>query len=332
MLQSDVPTDHIRRHFIPNRSHEVPVTPQFPTPQLLRQFRMPTKHLPRRYTLENLYHDGPSLAAEVVSWRCIHLRNLFVWFGVPVVAGRLAALPAGLHHARWLSGFSLSLAIGVGTGRILTGYVIGFLGLSVGLGCLAALPAAAILLLVFRKGGGYRPHALLRPVRGRNEKPRTLRVLYLSIVLSGIGVIGSQALLFVYMYEVGMTILSMGLVSAVTPVAAALSSSVSHKGVQHIPSTRVIVAGFLLSSIGPLVFLLSGTGLGLAGLVAGHVLIGAAVGPLFVGTATYITDRTNPSDLTHGRLIGFIESARGLGGLIGPPLAGLVVLAAGRQL
>ena len=56
MLQLDVSSYHIGRHFIPNRSHEVPVTPQFPAPQLLPQFRVPAKQLPCRNALEYLYH------------------------------------------------------------------------------------------------------------------------------------------------------------------------------------------------------------------------------------------------------------------------------------
>ncbi len=56
MLQLDVASYHVSRHFIPNRSHEVSVTPQFPTPQLLPQFWMSTKQFPSRNTLEYLYH------------------------------------------------------------------------------------------------------------------------------------------------------------------------------------------------------------------------------------------------------------------------------------
>lgn len=64
MLQLDVPSYHIGRHFIPNRSHKVPVTPQFPAPQFLPQFRVPTKQLPCRNTLENLYH----VTGTVLGW------------------------------------------------------------------------------------------------------------------------------------------------------------------------------------------------------------------------------------------------------------------------
>lgn len=40
MLQLDVPSYHIGRRSIPRRSHEVSVTPKFPTPQLLPQLRV----------------------------------------------------------------------------------------------------------------------------------------------------------------------------------------------------------------------------------------------------------------------------------------------------
>jgi len=64
MLQFDVPTYHVRRYFIPNRSHKIPITPQFPAPQLLPQCRMLAEQFPGRNTLENLYH----VAGTVLGW------------------------------------------------------------------------------------------------------------------------------------------------------------------------------------------------------------------------------------------------------------------------
>ena len=64
MLQLDVPSYHIGRHFIPNRSHEISVTPQFPAPQLFPQFRMSLEQLSCRDALEYLYH----VAGTVLGW------------------------------------------------------------------------------------------------------------------------------------------------------------------------------------------------------------------------------------------------------------------------
>jgi len=64
MLQFDVPAYYARCHFIPNRPYKVPLTPQFPSPQLLPQLGMTTKQLPGRNTLENLHH----LAWTVFGW------------------------------------------------------------------------------------------------------------------------------------------------------------------------------------------------------------------------------------------------------------------------
>ena len=56
MLQFNVSPYRFRCHLIPNRSHKVPVVPQLPSPQLFSQSRISSKYLPRRDTLEYLYH------------------------------------------------------------------------------------------------------------------------------------------------------------------------------------------------------------------------------------------------------------------------------------
>jgi len=67
MLQFDVATYHIGRYLIPHRSHKVSIAPHFPSPQLLSQLRIPTKHLSRRDTFHHLYHP-----ARAVPRRCHH--------------------------------------------------------------------------------------------------------------------------------------------------------------------------------------------------------------------------------------------------------------------
>jgi len=57
MLKLDVPPNHFRRHLISNRSHKVTIIPQLPSPQLLPQPWISTKHLTRRYTLQYLYNS-----------------------------------------------------------------------------------------------------------------------------------------------------------------------------------------------------------------------------------------------------------------------------------
>ena len=64
MLQFDVPSYHLRGHFISNRAYKVAIPPQFSSPQLLPQLRMTTKQLPRGDTLYDLYH----LAGTVFRW------------------------------------------------------------------------------------------------------------------------------------------------------------------------------------------------------------------------------------------------------------------------
>ena len=56
MLKFDVSPYYLRRNSVPHRPNKIPITPQLPSPQLITQSRIPTKYLPRRHTLHNLYY------------------------------------------------------------------------------------------------------------------------------------------------------------------------------------------------------------------------------------------------------------------------------------
>ena len=266
------------------------------------------------------------LAAVFVCTTCL--------FGLtPLVAGRLVSVRTSLHRAKWLSRFSVSRAIGVGVGKILSGYVTRLLGLATAFAAFAAVPVVGILLLVRWKSTDSLPKTSAeREVRAAGLRSQRLWALYLGILLSRVGVIGSQSLLFVYMYRLGVSIPNMGLISAIAPVAAAFSSILSYRLLKRITAWQLIVIGLVLTAMYPAAFLFSGPDLGFSGLVAGYLLVGASVGPLFVGPVSYIGKQIKVEDAVHGRLVGLFESSRGLGGLLGPPLAGLLVMIASYQL
>jgi hypothetical protein len=51
-VMRDIFSDHIRRHWVSNCAHEVPIFPEFPAPQLLPDLGILAKHRPRTQTLE----------------------------------------------------------------------------------------------------------------------------------------------------------------------------------------------------------------------------------------------------------------------------------------
>jgi len=61
----DVPLDQIRRDSVPNRSHKIPVLPEFSSPQLLLDLRKFLKYLARGNTFQHAHH----LCNRIPRWK-----------------------------------------------------------------------------------------------------------------------------------------------------------------------------------------------------------------------------------------------------------------------
>lgn len=89
--------------------------------------------------------------------------------------------------------------------------------------------------------------------------------------------------------------------------------------VDRIGRRRVFMCGFGLSVLIPLVTAFSH---GVAGMAVAYVLIGLTYSALYIGSTAHIGDRVPTAQL--GTMLGLFETARGVGGFIGPIVAGAI--------
>lgn len=81
----------------------------------------------------------------------------------------------------------------------------------------------------------------------------------------------------------------------------------------------VFVLGFGLSAVVPMIFGLASSAWGMA---ARFFVLGIAFSALYVGSTAHIGDRV-PTE-RQGAMLGLYESSRGLGGVVGPLIAGAI--------
>jgi len=117
---------------------------------------------------------------------------------------------------------------------------------------------------------------------------------------------------------------SMGLVRA-------LGLAVSTAGVllfgwlaDRMDRRRIFLFGFGIAGFCPLIFALSSNAWGMA---AGYLVFGMSFGSYYAGSTAYIADAVALAK--QGTMLGFLESSRGLGGVLGPLIAGAVTPAIG---
>lgn len=225
--------------------------------------------------------------------------------------------PIGTQRDKNLSFVSASRSLGWMLGRVLGGVL------------LAALTyrwSFLVLLLTFLWG-----IFCLFPLRGHMAIAesgqvtyvlrKSLKNLYIALILRQMGIAGVLSLIFVYMssfLRINPNI--MGLLSALNHGSQVWSMLLFGRFANVIGRRNVFLIGFGLSTFVPLIFLLFPNTYGMA---VGFVVLGISFGSLYVGSSTYV-GTSSPSD-KQVMLFGLLESSRGLGGTIGPLLAGFAI-------
>ncbi|MFW6116451.1 MAG: MFS transporter [bacterium] len=146
--------------------------------------------------------------------------------------------------------------------------------------------------------------------------------LYTGIAIRKAGVTGFFGLLQVYLREgVGLGPQFASSLTAINPLAqAALMGLVAH-GSDRLGHRRFFLSGYLLTTIAPLTLCLFGSVwlIGLAFLISGLSFA------LFIsGTTGYIGDLA--SDDVQAGLMGMMKTSQGIGGIVGPFVAGILSL------
>jgi MFS family permease len=148
--------------------------------------------------------------------------------------------------------------------------------------------------------------------------------LYLATALRQMAMFGTFALLYIYMESIGVPISLMGVVSAANGATQVMALLAFGWLADRVGRRRIFMFGFFLSATVPLCFVFAAN---LYGMIAGYVVLGISFSSLYVGSTAYIGDRVPPH--RQGQMLGLYESSRGLGGLFGPIIAGLITPAIG---
>ena len=237
----------------------------------------------------------------------------------PVTMAMMSAASTIDVRARNLSYLSSAREVGFMLGSATAGFVLALLGYRGSFVLFAILPLAALPMLfrLTETGAGG--------VRTRTRSLSLLRIgglrsLYLGTVLRQMGNTGAGSLIFVYMATLGISTGSMGLLNALNPTMQIVAMLIFGRLADRIGRRRVFLLGFLLSTV---VMVLYAVSRNAAGLAAAFSTLGFAFPALYIGSTAYIGDLV-PLE-KQGAMLGLFESSRGLGGVLGPLIAGLLV-------
>jgi MFS family permease len=244
------------------------------------------------------------------------LRSLMdAGFGA-VSLGMVSAASAVARRGKNLSYVSSARSLGWALGALGSGVLLEHLGFRGGFALMATMPMIALLVLLFL------PHDRA-PVPQRAETPwRTLRSagladLYVGTILRQMGINGAFSLLYVYMDTLTIAPSLMGILSACNTATQVLMLIVFGRLVDRIGRRRVFMFGFGLSAIAITIF---GLAHGPIGMAVGYTMVGVSFSSLYIGSTAHIGDRVPHA--RQGTMLGLYETMRGLGGVVGPLVAG----------
>ena len=262
----------------------------------------------------------PAAGALVLST----VRSLMVNGLAPVGMALISAVSVERARGRNLAAFSASRVGGFVFGGVLGGVLLSWLGFRwtfILLGFLPFLGLAFVLRLPESPRSRSETKAASALTWLRN---RELIYLYTAVMLRQVATGAVGALSFVYMSSYGLSSGTMGLVGAVSPLTSTLMTFLFGWMADRFGRRIVIRFGFAVVILYPLAFCIARTPWTFA----------LATLPLGLSFASYYTGATSrigdivPLD-RQGAMLGFLDSSRGLGGVLGPILGGAVVSFAG---
>jgi len=256
--------------------------------------------------------------------------------GVPPAAmALLSAEGDAAGRGRRLGVFTTAQALGLLSGSVLGGFLSTVLAFRYSFLVITAISSLGALGAAFVAGearpAGTREvswRALLRKTLPSLAAVRSdeamsahgLINLYLGIVLRKAGIVGVYGLLMVFLQEKrDITPFVSGSLSAINPALQVLSMPIWAPAADRLGRKRVLLAGYALSTATPLLMLLSDA-FGL--LIGAFVILGVGFAAFITGATTFIGDIA-PRE-KEGELMGLVKVSQGLGGLIGPAIAGVV--------
>ncbi|MEW5825832.1 MAG: MFS transporter [Candidatus Bipolaricaulota bacterium] len=226
-------------------------------------------------------------------------------------------------RARGMSYNSSARSLGFALGVLSAGFVLDQLGYRYAFLAMALLPMAAAamtLRLPHEEKTGPAP----RVFPWRDLRAAGLTRLYLATILRQFSTNGAFALLYVYMDDRGISATAMGSVSSLNTLTQVIALVFFGWLADRVGRRRVFLLGFALSAVLPCILAISNS---LPMMAVSYVVLGLGFSSLYVGSTAHIGDLIPPERL--GTMMGLFEMARGLGGLLGPLLAGALVTLVG---
>jgi MFS family permease len=296
-------------------------------------------------------------------WGPIGLRALYAVFAVgfqPVMLAIVSDLGGDEARGRSLGFFNSARGVGFAGGQVAAGVLLGLLlpsGLYLAIAALSALstltaalvadpaPAPARTPSVREVGAEIRRRLL--PATEDREHLRTngLRWLYVALALRNMTVLGVMSLMPVYLTETvldgGVDLLGyvlaaelvMGVLLAINPTGQSVFMMLFGRVADSAGRKPLIVAGMAGSGVFALVESAATLPGGLWPRVAvaglGMVVIAASFSAMTTGALAFIGD-VAPQE-RRSELMGLRSTAKGAGGVIGPPIIGGVATLAGTR-
>ncbi len=231
----------------------------------------------------------------------------------------ISAASGSATRARHMSYNSSARSLGFALGALSAGVVLEKLGYRNGFLVMAILPMVAALF-VLRLPREAKPVALSRQFAWQALREAGLTRLYVGTILRQFAANGAFALAYVYMDDLGIPPILMGTVGSLNTLTQVVALVGFGWIADRIGRRKVFLFGFAASALLPCVLAASRN----AGMMAmSYVTLGIAFSSLYIGSTAHIGDRV-PLE-RQGTMLGLFEMARGLGGLLGPLLAGGIV-------
>lgn len=299
---------------------------------------------------------GPSFSVASLTvdgvWVPIGFRGLYAVFAVgfiPVMLSIVSARGGAEGRGRSLGFFNSARAVGFSGGQLAVGTLLGLLAPSSLYLVIAGVSLVSAVTAVFVVDPTPTPdeqptagdvvrevRRRLLPAVGEREHLRTngLRWLYVALALRNMTVLGVMSLMPVYLTgPVGVTTAVMGVLLAINPTAQVLFMYLFGRVADRAGRTPLIVAGVAGSGVFALVVALvplpGSTFVRLLVAGAAFVTIAAAFSAMTTGALAFIGDVAPPE--RESELMGLRSTAKGVGGILGPPLVGTVATATSMQ-
>lgn len=204
-------------------------------------------------------------------------------------------------------------------GAATSGVVLEWLGFRAALGVAGVLPLFA-LVFIARLPVENPVQRAPRSNAWKEALSHGLGDLYFALALRQMAVFGAFALLYIYMDTLGIPPSVMGVVASLNTLTQVLALIAFGWLADRIGRRRVFMLGFALSILTSCSFVILPN---IYGMILGYMTLGLSFSSIHVGATVHIGDLV-PYE-RQGQMLGLYESSRGLGGLLGPVLAGGLV-------